>query len=76
MGSLRHPKLFDPVTIESVRDVFHDVLHDLKEHDALLISAHEQALKAEIIERLLELVNQGTPQHEWKAQVLATMLPR
>ena len=69
MGSFRHPKVYDRATIESIRETFHDIMEELDEQ--LAVSVGEQRLKATVIERLLDLATDGTPQDEWKSQVLS-----
>lgn len=61
MGSFRHPKVFDPTTLESIRDTFHDIVRELEEQEVLLVGGSDQRLKATIVEQLLELVTDGTP---------------
>ena len=51
MGSFRHPKVFDPVTIKSIRDTFHDIMEELDEQ--VVFRVDEQRLKADIIERAI-----------------------
>jgi hypothetical protein len=31
MGSFRHPQIYDPVTLQSVRDTFYDILDEIDE---------------------------------------------
>ena len=75
MASFRHPKPFDPVTILSIRETFHDILEELDEQ-AVVLSVSEKRLKADIIEQLLYLSTHHTPQDEWKAKVLNTLAIR
>lgn len=72
MGSFRHPKVYDPVTLKSVRDVFHAILEELDDQ-VVVLSISEERLKADIIEQLLALVAHNTPQDEWKEKVLSTL---
>jgi hypothetical protein len=71
MGSFRHPKLYDQVTLQSVRDTFYDILEEMDEQVSTPVNPHR--LKADIVQRLLDLASNGTPQEEWKAKVLSTL---
>lgn len=58
----------------SIRAAFHDVVDTLRAQSALVAGPREDALKAEIIRRLLELVANGTTNpEELKAQVLGNL---
>jgi hypothetical protein len=74
MGSFRHPKFYDKATIESVRGIFYEVLDELVEPRGFILS--DQRLKADIVERLLHLAIDGTPQDQWKSKVLSSLMFR
>jgi hypothetical protein len=71
MASFRHPKVYDPATMRSIRDTFYDVLDDMDEMVSLGVNPHR--LKADIVERLILLATDGTPQDEWKSKVLDSL---
>ena len=71
MGSFRHPKVYDSVTMRSMRATFYDILEEMD--DQFLLSADPRRLKADIVERLLVLAIDGTPQNEWKEKVLRSL---
>jgi hypothetical protein len=71
MASFRHPKVYDPATMRSIRDTFYDVLDDMDEMVSLGVNPHR--LKADIVERLILLATDGTPQDEWKSKVLGSL---
>jgi hypothetical protein len=69
MGSFRHPKVYDKETMRSLRDTFYDILEETDDLVSLGVNPHR--LKADIVERLLVLATDGTPQDEWKSKVLS-----
>jgi hypothetical protein len=71
MGSYRHPKIYDRVTLQKLRDVFYDILDEMDEQ--VLLQVNAVRLKAEIVERLLELASNDTPKDEWKSKVLSSL---
>ena len=74
MGSLNHPRVYDRAAMLSIRAAFHDVVDALHAQNAFVAGPSEDALKAEIIRRLLELVAHGTTNpEELKAQVLGNL---
>jgi hypothetical protein len=73
MGSVRHPKLYDPVIVESVRDAFHEIMDELNEHYLLRDGDSDERMKAELIKRLLALATDGTPAREWKFKILSNL---
>ena len=74
MGSLNHPRVYDRAAMLSIRAAFHDVVDALHTQNAFVAGPSEDALKAEIIRRLLELVAHGTTNpEELKAQVLGNL---
>jgi protein-arginine kinase len=73
MGSFRHPKFYDPITVERVRDAFHEIMDDLNEHYLIRVGDSQQRLKAALIERLLALAADGTPEREWKFKILSNL---
>ena len=73
MGSLNHPRVYDRAAMLSIRAAFHDVVDTLQAQSAIA-GPSEDALKAEIIRRLLDLVAHGTTNpEELKAQVLGNL---
>ena len=71
MGSFRHPKIYDTVTLQGVRDTFHEIMDEL---DLLYVfPVTNRNMKATIIERLLYLATHDTPPDQWKAKVLSTL---
>ena len=74
MGSLNHPKVYDRAAMLSIRAAFHDVVDTLQAQSGFVAGPSEDALKAEIIRRLLDLVAHGTTNpEELKAQVLGNL---
>jgi hypothetical protein len=71
MGSFQHPKVYDKATMGSLRDTFYDVLEETE--DLISLGVNPQRLKADIVERLLVLATDGTPQDEWKSKVLRSL---
>ena len=71
MGSFQHPKVYDKEVMRSIRDTFYDILDETDDLVSLGINPHR--LKADIIEQLLALVTDGTPQDEWKSRVLGSL---
>jgi hypothetical protein len=69
MGSFQHPKVYDEEVMRSIRDTFYDILDETDDLVSLGVNPHR--LKADIIEQLLALVTDGTPQDEWKSRVLS-----
>ena len=77
MGSLNHPRVYDRTAMLSIRAAFHDVVDTLQAQSAIVAGPSEDALKVEIIRRLLDLVAHGTINpEELKAQVLENLLLR
>ena len=70
MGSFKHPKVYDRMSIESIREIYYDILEELD--GRVVFSVSEQRLKAAIIERLLDCATDGTPRDEWKIRVLSS----
>jgi hypothetical protein len=73
MGSFNHPKVYDRSTIENVRSAFHEIMDDLNEHYLLRDYDSEQRMKAALIERLLALATNGTPEREWKFKIMSNL---
>jgi hypothetical protein len=71
MGSFRHPKTYDTVTLQSVRETFHAIMDELDE--LYVFPVTNRNMKAAIIERLLYFATHDTPQDEWKAAVLSSL---
>jgi hypothetical protein len=71
MGSYRHPKLYDPVTAKNIRATFYDIMEALDGQGQNILT--QKSLKADIIERLVFLAMDGTPEDEWKAKVLSSL---
>ena len=73
MGSFRRPQVKDPVTVQSVRNSFHEIMDVLNEHYQLRVGDSEQRLKADLNKRLLALATDGTPEREWKFKILTNL---
>ena len=73
MGSFRHPQVYDPITVQSVRNSFHEIMDVLNEHYLLRVGDSEQRLKAALVERLLSFATDGTPEQEWKFKILSNL---
>ena len=73
MGSFRHPQIYDPVTLQSVRNSFHEIMAVLNEHYLLRVGDSEERLKAALIDRLLAFATDGTPEREWKLKILSNL---
>jgi len=73
MGSVRHPKLLDVDEIEAVRAAFYDIYDAIHGQDVFVPVFDDNELKAQIIRKLLELVSEGTPPHDFKAKVLRSL---
>ena len=71
MGSFQRPKIYDPALMRSIRATFYDVLDEMDEMVSQGVNPHR--LKADIVERLLLLATDGTPQDEWKSKVLSSI---
>ena len=72
MGSINHPKFYDPEIAATIKAAYHDIYGDMvEEHDSLRISGSDTEIKAAIIQRLLDLIAEGTIRpEELKAQTL------
>ena len=73
MGSFTHPQVYDPITVQSVRNSFHEIMDVLNEHYLLRVGDSEQKLKAALIKRLLALATDGTPERDWKFKILSNL---
>jgi hypothetical protein len=73
MGSFRHQHVYDPVTVLSVRNSFHEIMDVLNEHYLLRVGDSKERLKAALIERLLAFATDGTPEREWKLKILSNL---
>jgi hypothetical protein len=71
MGSFRHPKVYEPVLLQSIRATFYDIMEALDGQGHGVLT--QKSLKANIIEQLLFLAMEDTPQNEWKAKVLSSL---
>jgi hypothetical protein len=59
MGSVNHPKLYDPAAMKLVKDVFREVWGIVKNQDVLVIKDASGTQRATIIRKLIELVSEG-----------------
>ncbi len=59
MGSVSHPKLYDPAIIAVVKETFHELLDTLDARAPVRDRDGDQELKAAIIRQLLDLVSEG-----------------
>ena len=70
MGSVNHPKLYDPATMASIKAAFYEVWMALETQRAV-DGTEDAELKAAIIRRLIDLAANGTVHpEEMKAEVL------
>ena len=73
MGSINHPKLYDPAASASIKAAFYEIWKTLEAQHALQES-FEADLRVAIIRRLVELAADGmTNPEELKAQVLGNL---
>ena len=68
MGSVKYRKPQDRIVLGCIRKTFHDLMEELEGSEALSIG--DQKLRIAIIEELIDLASDGTPQEAWKAEVL------
>ena len=74
MGSVNHPRLYDPAAMNLVKDVFREVWGIVKGQDVLVIKDVNGTLKATIFRKLVELVSEGvTDKDILKAQALGEL---
>ena len=59
MGSVNHPRLYDPAAMNLVKDVFREVWGIVKDQDVLVIKDANGTQRAAIIRKLIELVSEG-----------------
>ena len=60
MGSVNHPKLYDPATIATLKAAFHDVWTTVEADGSRGDPVRDEDCKAAIIRRLLDLAATGT----------------
>ena len=73
MGSVNHPKLYDPATMASIKAAFYEVWMALETQRAV-DGTEDAELKATIIRRLIDLAANGTTHpEELKAEVLKNL---
>ena len=71
MGSINHPEFYDPEIAATIKAAFHEIWDMVEDYDSLRISGSDTEIKAAIIQRLLDLVGEGTIRPEdLKAQTL------
>jgi hypothetical protein len=71
MGSVNHPKLYDPATIATIKAAFHDVWSTVEADGSRGDPVRDEDCKAAIIRRLLDLAATGTlPRDELVATLL------
>ena len=74
MGSVSHPRLYDPATMVEIKAAFYDVWDTITVHTPFREHTHDRDLRAEIIRQLLDLVADGTTsKQDLKAQVLKNL---
>ena len=74
MGSVSHPKLYDPAAMNLVKDVFREVWGIVKDQDVLVIKDASGTQRAAIIRKLIELVSEGvTDKDVLRAEALAEL---
>jgi len=71
MGSFQHPRVYGPIKVKSIRDVYREILDEIDQ--LYVFPVTNQNLKATIIERILICALEGTPQDEWKSKVLSSL---
>ena len=59
MGSVNHPKLYDPAAMKLVKDVSREVWGIVKNQDVLVIKDTSRTQRATIIRKFIELVSEG-----------------
>ena len=64
MGSVKHPKFFDPATIATLKAAFHDVWTTVEADGSRGDPVREEDCKAAIILRLLDLAATGTTERD------------
>jgi hypothetical protein len=64
MGSRFHPKLYDARTVAIIKAAFHDIWDEIEAYETLRISGSDTEIKANIIQRLLDLVAEGETRRE------------
>jgi hypothetical protein len=75
MGSVNHPKLYDPATMATIKDAFYDVWKVVEKQDDMRFRIGDSELKAAIIRRLLDLVEQGKNDKDELAEQTLRSLP-
>ena len=71
MGSINHPRLYDPAAMASIKAAFYEVWMALEAQHAVDRKDGATELKATIIRRLMDLASNGTTHpEEMKAEVL------
>jgi hypothetical protein len=76
VGSVNHPKLYDPAAMASIKAAFSDIWNTLQAQDAIHGEESAAELKAAIIRRLIGLVADGTTSpEELKAKILTKLNP-
>ena len=64
MGSVNHPKLYDPATIATLKAAFHDVWNTVEADGSRGDPVRDEDCKAAIIRRLLDLAATGTTERD------------
>jgi hypothetical protein len=73
MGSRYHPSFYDPDTVASFKDAFHEIWDTVEGQTALRFTpADVSSMKANIAQNLLDVINQGraTSREELISEVL------
>jgi hypothetical protein len=74
MGSVSHPRLYDPAMMVTIKAAFYDVWDAIHVHTPSRDHAYDDDIRAEIIRRLLDLVADGTTDRdELKTQVIKSL---
>lgn len=75
MRPTNQPKPFDEAELELVKDSFREIWAIIEHQNVLHLRSGQQEMKAIIIRKLLELVDNGvTDQEQLKAEVLRQVL--
>ena len=75
MRPTNQPKAFDDADSDLVKDSFHEIWAIMEHQNVLYLRSEPQDMKAVIIRKLLELVDNGvTDKQQLKAEVLRQVL--
>jgi hypothetical protein len=75
MGSVSHPKLYDPATIATLKAAFHEVWSTVEADGSRGDPVRDEDCKAAIIRRLLDLAATGVTSRDELVSTLLTHRP-